>query len=130
VGKNYKNAMSVPKENLQTLLKTHVLKCGSQSELARQIGIKVGTLNTYIQGEKYPERGNLTKIAQYMGISLEQLEHQLTNPDVPKSIKVKEKGAVYQVDTSKAEGLFIICADLPPEEKIRLAKHLLDVALS
>ncbi|MEG3437669.1 helix-turn-helix transcriptional regulator [Pannus brasiliensis CCIBt3594] len=118
------------KEKLQNLLKTHVIKCGSQTKLAEQIGIKAGTLNTYLRGESYPDTGNLNKIAKYLGVSLETLEEQLRKPDSPKSIKVKEKKAIYQVDTSKAEGLFLICADLPAEEKIRLAKHLLDVAVS
>jgi transcriptional regulator with XRE-family HTH domain len=123
--------MESPRERLASLLKQYAEKMGKQTLLADEIGIKTGTLNKYIQGESYPNFANLEKIAFFVGMTAKQLDSYLKGEEEKvQPLKVKEKGATYQVNGNKAEDLIPIAAQLPDSEKIRLARFLLDVAVS
>lgn len=123
-------AVETPKSRLQALLQSHVISCGSQSELARRVGYEVGTLNTYISGASFPKYENLKKLADYLGMTVEQLDSQLKGSE-PKSAstRARESGDEYRVGL-KAEDVLPMLTQLSIPEKIRLARFLLDVAVS
>lgn len=117
------------KENLKALLAKHRVDCGTTKELSSRIGIKAGTLGTYISGESYPDAGNLHKIAKYLNLSLEDLEAELENPNNHKKVRIRGDSVIYSVDELRAEKFFPMLLQLPSEEKIALARHLLNAAL-
>ena len=117
------------KENLKFLLTKHRADCGSLKELAQRMGIKAGTLSTYINGESFPDVGNLAKIAEYLNLSLRGLEAELDNPHIYKEVQIKGDSVIYSINELRAEQFFPMLLQLPPEEKIALARHLLNAAL-
>ena len=108
------------RQRLAEILQLHRQKCGSLKKLALSIGIKPGTLSTYLQADSYPDWLNLEKVATYLGISPKELETLL---DGETFASKKEEYFL------KAEEFFPMLVPLPPEEKILLAKHLLNAAL-
>lgn len=110
------------KERLSQILQSHRTKCGTMKELARLIGIKPGTLSTYIQGDSYPDWLNLGKIAAYLGMRTEDLDNHLSGWDDAFAPKRKEGKPL------KAEEFFPMILELPAEEKIALARYLLNAA--
>jgi transcriptional regulator with XRE-family HTH domain len=126
---NNMNISSTRKERLQKLLKAHRIQCGTLKELAKRIGIKPGTLSTYIQGDSYPDTGNLAKIAAYINLTVDGLEKQLDNPDAEQKMQIQGDSILYSIESLKAEQFFPMLVQLPSEEKIALARHLLNAAL-
>ena len=58
-------------ENLRLLRKAHGLK---QQELADQLGISLRAYQYYERNEREPQLSVLVRIADYFGISLDELE--------------------------------------------------------
>jgi transcriptional regulator with XRE-family HTH domain len=118
-----KNAMPdidfVKRRNLAKILTEQAIPCGSQSNLARSIGLKTGTLSTYMRGESYPNPINLQKIAEYLGRSLEEFESSLESA-------APLEDSCYRLRGESAEEFFPVVLQLPKEEKLRLAKHLIN----
>ena len=126
---NNMNISSTRKERLQKLLKAHRVQCGTLKELAKRIGIKPGTLSTYIQGDSYPDTGNLAKIAAYINLTVDGLEKQLDNPEAEQKMQIQGDSILYSIESLKAEQFFPMLLQLPAEEKIALARHLLNAAV-
>jgi len=106
------------KLNLSQLLEIQVQKYGSMSELARQIGIKVGTFHKYIRGESFPSGENLEKISEFLNIPTKELlglQEVRSDPEVD-----------FEVLDNRAESYISTLLKLPDEEKIRLARLLLN----
>jgi transcriptional regulator with XRE-family HTH domain len=55
------------------LYKLMISKGWSQSELARQAGIKRDSVSTYIRGVSFPERGNLEALADALSVNPDDL---------------------------------------------------------
>ncbi|MEG3437670.1 helix-turn-helix transcriptional regulator [Pannus brasiliensis CCIBt3594] len=119
------------KIRLQKMLAELAKNYSSESELARAMGIPRQAFGTYARAESFPQGENLQKIANFLNLSIDELMGQLWEKE--RSLKTKEKGATYQVNSNKAEDLIPIAAQLPNSEKLALVKYLvnsLDVAVS
>ena len=110
------------RRNLAKILTEQAISCGSQSSLARSIGLKTGTLSTYMRGESYPNPINLQKIADYLGRALEEFEGSLEGAMLPDD-------SCYRLRGESAEEFYPVVLQLPKEEKLLLAKHLINSAI-
>jgi transcriptional regulator with XRE-family HTH domain len=110
------------RRNLAKILTEQAISCGSQSNLARSMGLKTGTLSTYMRGESYPNAINLQKIADYLGRSLEEFESSLEGAP-------PQDDSCYRLRGESAEEFYPVVLQLTKEEKLRLAKHLINSAI-
>lgn len=83
----------------------------TQRWLADQLGVTPFSLNSWINMIAFPNRESLQIIANYMGISLEQLLEEITG----------EK----RVLSLTADGIYLSLKQMDKEEKIKLIKLLL-----
>jgi hypothetical protein len=83
--------------------------------------MKVGTLNTYLRGESFPNPMNQKKIADYLKVNLEDFEEMLLNP----GLKLDGASSSQWSKVVTAEELYPVVLSLPVQERLKLAKHLL-----
>lgn len=118
------------KIRLKEMLETLSEKYESDSHLARAMNIPRQAFGTYIRAESFPTGENLEKIAKFLNLTVDDLLVKLSSPTAIKKLKTKEKSASYQVGNKKAEDFVQITSELPDNEKIRLARFLLDLAVN
>jgi transcriptional regulator with XRE-family HTH domain len=121
--------MDIRKERLSQLLKLHAKNFKSQTDFAKKLDIERAAFGTYVRGASFPDTDNLQKIADYLGIELAQLRSSLEGGTFTKARETANK---YQVDsqTRKAEDFILVLTDsLDNQEKIRLAKMLLEIVV-
>ncbi|WP_099067897.1 helix-turn-helix transcriptional regulator [Nostoc linckia] len=85
----------------------------SQRQLAMDLGVALGTVQNWLQGQGFPSSENLEKIAVAAGMSIEELFNQIKGENVSYSPKV-------------AEDVLTIALQLDVEQRRRLIKLLVD----
>ena len=88
----------------------------SQRQFAKIFGISSFAMRSWIECEAVPTRENLEKIAEYMGITLDQLLGKLRDRET----------AASTPNYTKAEQLLPLVGQLPPAEIFKLTRYLLD----
>lgn len=116
--------MNVDAKKLSDLL-TGLMGNRKAAEMAREMGVNGQTLRAYIRGDiNSPTKEFLYEVAKYMGIDLESLLTQITT-DKPISA-FKEASALYYINASDAIPKL---EKMPPQEKLKVAKYLLNNAV-
>lgn len=110
-------------KRLQELLTSIVEAYPSQSAAAEAMGINIKTFSTYINGLKYPDLGNLEKIADFLHITYADLVAQLEGINAQRETKVDIPFP------EKADDALRLLIKLPDREKQRLIRYLVEMAL-
>ena len=88
----------------------------TQRQFAKIFGISSFAMRSWIECEAVPTRENLEKIAEYMGITLDQLLGKLRDRET----------AASTPNYTKAEQLLPLVDQLPSAEMFKLTRYLLD----
>ena len=103
------------RQNLAAILKNLQANL-TQRQFAKILGISAFAMRSWIECEAVPTRENLEKIADYMGITLDQLLGKLRAQETVASTP----------NYTKAEQLLPLVDHLPQAEMLKLARYLLD----
>ena len=99
------------KEVLKKVAMQHKDVYKSRSALARAMDIPVQVLGTYFRGDSFPDRDNFVKIANFLGLTVLELEFLLDDATVDLPL----------TEATSAATIIPIAAQLPDSESVQLS---------